>query len=117
MEEIAFNVLLRVLPIASIGAAVAGAFTTIVATMLALRAKRRAQELLLSSYKDQLIRFGLKDRSAESLTTEEVERISRMIEDAISSLSKSDKHLIEQGLNQSSSAAVKNYIRDVATAA
>ncbi|WP_338827222.1 hypothetical protein [Bradyrhizobium sp. 27S5] len=114
--EPTFDLLLKGLAIVSSSAAVIGSLFAFAGAMLALRAKRRAHEHLLSAYKDQLIALHLERRSAESLTKEEVERLSSMIEDSISSLSHSDKKLIEQGLHQRSPAAVRNYIRDLAAA-
>lgn len=108
---------LKTLTVLSAGGAAIGAIGTIIATMMALRAKRRAQAHFFETYHDQLALFDLKDRPAESLTKEEVEKLSRMIEESISSMSKSDRRLIKQGLHQSNPAGVRNYIREVAAAA
>jgi DNA replication protein DnaD len=108
---------LKVLPLVAAVGAVFSAAGTLVTSMVALRAKRRAQEHLINAYRHQVESLSLKERSAQSLTKEEVEQLTRMIEDSISSMSKSDKHLVEQGLHQNSSEAVRNYIRDVAAAA
>ncbi len=101
---------LKVVTIVLSGAAVMGSAAVFVASLRALRAKHRAQKRIHDVLSAEFAPFELKDRSAESLTPQEVDRLSKMIEEAICSMSASDRRLIQQGLHQNSQAGVKNYV-------